>query len=55
MISLADAQIQVYCYWLMGSFYTSGSDHSRAVGWYKCIQSLGSELLILLFDVSSLT
>mmetsp|Transcript_33704 Transcript_33704/g.61945 ORF Transcript_33704/g.61945 Transcript_33704/m.61945 type:complete len:198 (-) Transcript_33704:1338-1931(-) len=39
----ADAQIQVYCYWLMGSFYSSGSEHSRAVGWYKCIQSLGSE------------
>jgi len=40
----ADAQIQVYCYWLMGSFYSSGSDHSRAVGWYKCVQSLGSTL-----------
>ncbi|KAL7536497.1 hypothetical protein ACHAXR_007202, partial [Thalassiosira sp. AJA248-18] len=29
---LADATIQVYCYWLMGGFYTSGSDHARAVG-----------------------
>ncbi len=40
----ADAQIQVFCYWLMGDFFTSGSNHSRAVGYYKCIQSLGSEL-----------
>lgn len=40
----ADAQIQVYCYWLMGGFFRSGSDHSRAVGWYKCIQSLGTSI-----------
>ena len=40
----ADAQIQVFCYWLMGDSFTSGSDHSRAVGCYKCVQSLGSEL-----------
>jgi hypothetical protein len=39
----ADAQIQVFCYWLMGGFYTLGSDHSRAVGFYKMIQSLGSK------------
>lgn len=41
----ADAQIQVFCYWLLGYFFTSGSNHSRAVGCYKCIQSLGSELI----------
>lgn len=40
----ADAQIQVYCYWLIGSFYKSGHDHSRAVGWYKCVQSLGTAI-----------
>lgn len=39
----ADAQIQVYCYWLMGSIYSTGSDQARAVGFYKCVQSLGSE------------
>lgn len=40
----ADAQIQVYCYWIMGTFYSSASDLSRAVGFYKLAQSLGSEL-----------
>ena len=40
----ADAQIQVYCYWLIGTFYKSGHDHSRAVGWYKCVQSLGTAI-----------
>lgn len=50
----ADAQIQVYCYWLIGSFYSSGSDHSRAVGWYKCIQSLGSKFKWLHIFVFSL-
>lgn len=40
----ADAQIQVYCYWLMGGFYSSGSDHARACGWYKCVQSLGTSI-----------
>jgi hypothetical protein len=40
----ADAQIQVYCYWLIGSIYKSGHDHSRAVGWYKCVQSLGTAI-----------
>jgi hypothetical protein len=39
----ADAQIQVFCYWLMGGFYTLGSDHSRAVSFFKCVQSLGSK------------
>jgi hypothetical protein len=39
----ADAQIQVFCYWLIGNFSTSGADHSRAVGYYKCIQSFGSK------------
>lgn len=34
----ADAQIQVFCYWLMGGLYNSGSDHSRAVGFYKLVQ-----------------
>ena len=40
----ADAQIQVYCYWLIGSFYKSGDNHSRSVGWYKCVQSLGTAI-----------
>lgn len=40
----ADAQIQVYCYWLIGALYNVGHDHSRAVGWYKCVQSLGTAI-----------
>jgi len=51
----ADAQIQVYCYWLMGSFYSSGSEHSRAVGWYKCIQSLGTSIGFYLIPTSRLS
>lgn len=37
----ADSQIQVYVYWLLGILYETGDDHARAVGFYKCIQSLG--------------
>lgn len=51
----ADAQIQVYCYWLMGSFYRSGSDHSRTVGYYKCVQSLGTSIGFFLIPTSRLT
>jgi len=51
----ADAQIQVYCYWLIGSFYSSGSAHSRAVGWYKCVQSLGTSIGFFLIPTSRLS
>jgi len=50
----ADAQIQVYCYWLMGGLYSSGSDHSRAVGFYKCVQSLGTSVGYYLIPTSRL-
>lgn len=50
----ADAQIQVYCYWLIGSFYNSGHDHSRAVGWYKCVQSLGTAIGFFLIPTQRL-
>lgn len=50
-----DAQIQVFCYWLMGSYYSSGSDHSRAVGIYKCLQSLGSAVGFYLIPTSRLS
>ena len=50
----ADAQIQVYCYWLIGSFYKSGHDHSRAVGWYKCVQSLGTAIGFFLIPTQRL-
>ncbi|KAL9183456.1 hypothetical protein ACHAXT_004312 [Thalassiosira profunda] len=50
----ADAQIQVYCYWLMGSFYTSGSQHARAVGFYKLVQSLGTSVGFFLIPASRL-
>jgi len=46
------AQIQVYCYWLMGGLYTSGSDHSRIVGWYKSVQSLGSKCRSLSLQIT---
>jgi hypothetical protein len=36
MWGFADAQIQVYSYWLIGCLYKTGDNHSRAVGWYKC-------------------
>jgi len=51
----ADAQIQVYCYWLMSGFFTSGSHHSRIVGWYKCIQSLGTAIGFYLIPASRLS
>jgi len=51
----ADAQIQVYCYWLMGGFYSSGSDHSRTVGWYKCVQSLGTSIGFYLIPTARLS
>jgi len=51
----ADAQIQVYCYWLIGSFYSSGHDHSRAVGWYKCVQSLGTAIGFFLIPTQRLS
>lgn len=52
---LADAQIQVYCYWLIGSFYKSGHDHSRAVGWYKCVQSFGTAIGFYLIPTTRLS
>ncbi|KAL3811154.1 hypothetical protein ACHAXA_001369 [Cyclostephanos tholiformis] len=51
----ADAQIQVFCYWLMGGLYTSGSDHSRAVGFYKLVQSLGTSIGFYLIPTSRLS
>lgn len=51
----ADAQIQVFIYWLMGGMYSSGSDHSRAVGWYKCVQSLGTSIGFYLIPISRLS
>lgn len=36
MWGFADAQIQVYSYWLIGCLCKTGDNHSRAVGWYKC-------------------
>jgi hypothetical protein len=50
----ADAQIQVYCYWLLGGFYNSGHDHARAVGLYKLAQSLGTSIGFFLIPVSRL-
>jgi MFS family permease len=51
----ADSQIQVYCYWLIGTQYSSGDDHCRAVGFYKCIQSLGVSIGFYLTPLSRLS
>eukprot|EP00956_Cyclotella_meneghiniana_P006550 scaffold8637_cov92-Cyclotella_meneghiniana.AAC.6 len=40
----ADAQIQVYSYWLIGGLYNTGQQHARAVGFYKLVQSLGTSI-----------
>jgi hypothetical protein len=50
----ADAQIQVYSYWLVGGFYESGHDHARAVGFYKLLQSFGTSVGYFLIPVSRL-
>ena len=50
----ADAQIQVYSYWLIGGFYDTGYDHARAVGFYKLVQSLGTAIGYYLIPVSRL-
>jgi hypothetical protein len=51
----ADSQIQVYCYWLIGAQYSSGDDRCRAVGFYKCIQSLGVSIGFYLTPLSRLS
>ena len=38
---LSDSQIQAYSYWLMRHLFADGPEQSRAVGFYKMIQSLG--------------
>jgi MFS family permease len=40
---LADAQINLYIMWLLGHWY-SDAERSRAIGFYKCLQSLGYSL-----------
>ena len=50
----ADAQVQVYSYWLIGGFYDTGYDHARAVGFYKLVQSLGTAIGYYLIPVSRL-
>jgi MFS family permease len=40
---LADAQINLYIMWLLGHWYAD-SERSRAIGFYKCLQSLGYSL-----------
>ena len=55
----ADAQIQVYCYWLMGRLFRSSEDSSgkfsRAVAFYKCLQSLGYTLGFYLIPATRLS
>lgn len=51
----ADSQIQVYLYWLLGTLYDDGDDHSRVVGFYKCIQSLGETVGFALTPLTRLT
>eukprot|EP00977_Amphora_coffeiformis_P027439 scaffold34612_cov165-Amphora_coffeaeformis.AAC.5 len=51
----ADSQIQVYVYWLLGTLFETGDDHARAVGFYKCIQSLGVSIGFSLTPLTRLT
>jgi hypothetical protein len=51
----ADSQIQLYCYWLIGSMYNSPNDHSRAVGFLKCTQSLGYTMGFYIIPTSRLS
>lgn len=51
----ADSQIQVYCYWLIGSMYNSPNDHSRAVGFLKGVQSLGYTMGFYIIPTSRLS
>jgi MFS family permease len=36
-----DATVQTYCYWLLGLYYESQEEQSRAIGFYICVQSFG--------------
>ena len=38
---LSDSQVQAYAYWLMRQLFAEGPEQSRAVGFYKMVQSLG--------------
>ena len=38
---LSDSQVQAYAYWLMRQLFADGPEQSRAVGFYKMVQSLG--------------
>ena len=51
----ADSQIQVYVYWLLGTLFVTGDDHARAVGFYKCIQSLGVSIGFSITPLTRLT
>ena len=51
----ADSQIQVYIYWLLGHLFEAGDDHSRAVGFFKCVQSLGYSAGFYLTPLTRLT
>lgn len=51
----ADSQIQVYSYWLIGALYETGDDHSRAFGFYKCMQSLGVSVGFFLTPLTRLS
>lgn len=55
----ADAQIQVYCYWLMGRLFRSSENSrayfSRSVAFYKCLQSLGYTIGFCLIPVTRLS
>jgi hypothetical protein len=48
----ADSQINLYAMWLIGTLYSSASEHARAIGFYKCSQSLGYALGFYLMPVS---
>jgi MFS family permease len=51
----ADSQIQVYSLWLLGSVFSSPNDHSRAVGFLNCAQSLGYTMGFFIIPTSRLS
>ena len=52
---VADSILQVYCYWIIGTIYSSGDDQSRAVGFFKFVQSLGTSVGFFFIPISRMS
>jgi len=51
---LSDSQVQAYAYWLIRQLHTDGDEMSRAVGFYKMVQSLGWSIGFVLVPAARL-